>query len=339
MTETPLFTVVIPVYNNEEFVELLVDAFERIGDQAASEYGVATEFVFVVDGSPDGSLQALASRLPTARFNAVLVTHSRNFGSFAAVRSGLAAGRGDYFAVIAADLQEPPELLLSFLAQLRSGNADVAVGRREERDDPLASELSSRLFWSLYRRFVIRDVPPGGVDVFGCTKAVRDVLLSLPEVGSALIAQLFWVGFRRVEVPYSRRRRQYGKSGWTFRKKCRYLLDSVFSFTDLPIRLLLLFGTLGVAVSVTLGFAVVILRLAGVINLPGYSALMIATMFFGALNTLGLGLVGAYAARAYENSKMRPISIVANIMSFNNLAAGEGAKASLPTRPALTGAP
>lgn len=335
----PVFSVIIPVYNNEEFVDQLITAFENIAGRAAAEFSVASEFVFVVDGSPDGSLQALATRLPTASFNSQLISHSRNFGSFAAVRTGLQHGRGTYFAVIAADLQEPPELLLDFLRALHLGDVEVAVGRRTERDDPLASELSARLFWGLYRRLIISDIPPGGVDVFGCNRAVRDCLIAMPEAGSALVAQLFWVGFRRVEVPYARRRRQFGKSGWTLRKKLRYLMDSVFSFTDLPIRLLLFFGAVGSVVSLFLGMLIAMLRLAGMIEQPGYSAQMITTVFFGALNTLGLGLVGAYAARAYDNTKMRPHSIVHRLATFDNAGftcpsttPAEGATASTEAR-------
>ena len=144
-----------------------------------------------------------------------------------------------YFGVIAADLQEPPELLVDFLAPLVTNVADIVVGRREGREDPAATRISANLFWRLYRIFVNPEIPSGGVDLFGCTRQVRDELVRLEESHSSLVGLLFWVGFRRYETPYVRRARAHGKSSWTVAKKFTYLLDSVFAFTDLPVRLAL----------------------------------------------------------------------------------------------------
>src|SRR5262249_56029257 len=107
-----------------------------------------------------------------------LLVHSRNFGSFAAIRSGLEAGEGDWFAAVAADLQEPPELLSAFLDALRSGAADVVVGERNSREDPWLSRLAARVFWGLYRWLVMPQMPSGGVDVLVCTRCLRDLLCS-----------------------------------------------------------------------------------------------------------------------------------------------------------------
>ena len=316
-----MLSVVVPVYMNEDFVSSLIEEFQRIAADVRHTYAHAVEFVFVVDGSPDASYLRLAQALPAASFASQLIDHSRNFGSFAAIRSGLEAGRGDYFAVVAADLQEPPELLLDFVRALVSGHADVAVGRRESRHDPLVSRLSAGLFWWLYRRAVIKDVPPGGVDVFACTRAVRDQLLRLSETHSSLVGQLFWLGYRRVEIAYERRARAHGRSAWTWRKKLRYLSDSVFAFTDLPIRILLTLGALGLVIATVLGASVVALRLAGLVQVPGYAATMLVLLFFGALNMFGLGVVGSYAARAYENTKGRPVAVVRSSSQFGGAGA------------------
>jgi len=305
-----MLSVIIPMYRTAEFVPELIREFERIADVAQERFGESCEFVFVNDGSPDDSHARLAAALPRARIAAQLVDHSRNFGSFAAIRTGLAAGTGDYFAVIAADLQEPPELMLDFLAILSRDEADVVVGRREGRNDPAGSKLSANLFWTLYRRLVMPEIPPGGVDVFGCNRAFRDELLRLAESKSSLVGQLFWIGFRRAEAPYERRPRAQGVSGWTWRKKLAYLSDSIFAFTDLPIRLLLLLGSAGLLLASGLGGMVTVLKLAGIIRVPGYTATVLTVAFFGAINILGLGVVGSYASRAYENTKGRPVSIV-----------------------------
>jgi hypothetical protein len=155
-------------------------------------------------------------------------------------------------------------------------------------------------------------MPEGGVDIFGCNRAFRDELLKLEESRSSLIALIFWLGFRRKLVEYERRERLEGKSAWTFQKKFNYMLDSVFAFTDLPIRLLMKVGALGMMIATIFGFVILIGRLGGWIAAPGYAPLMLVILFFGALNLFGLGLVGTYAWRGYENSKQRPLAVVAS---------------------------
>lgn len=309
-------SIVIPVYRNAESIPDLITALSDVAQQAKRDSGYATEVVFVVDGSPDNSYTLLAQALPHAPFASQLLLHSRNFGSFAAIRTGLQAARGDYFGVIAADLQEPPELVLRFLDKLRSDECDVVVGCRENRQDPFMSRFASDTFWKLYKRFVIREIPEKGVDVFGCNKAFREQLLRLGEANSSLVGLIFWLGFRRGEVMYERRARQHGKSAWTLKKKINYLLDSIFSFTDLPIKLLTLFGLLGVTASLLLGIAVIIAKMVGGIAVPGYAATVLTVIFFGGLNSLGLGIVGAYAWRAFENTKGRPLAVVMAARQF-----------------------
>ena len=121
---------------------------------------------------------------------------------------------------------------------------------------------------------------------------------------------LFWLGFRRKEILYDRRPRKQGRSAWTFRKKLTYFFDSVFSFTDLPIRLLIGFGLLGLVTSVVVGITVFSLRMLGFVDVPGYTATVLIVLFFGGLNALGLGIVGTYAWRGFENTKHRPLALV-----------------------------
>lgn len=310
-------SIVIPVYRNAESIPDLIEALSGVVHQAAQNFDYVIEVVFVVDGSPDNSHALLEQALLGAPFASQLLLHSRNFGSFAAIRTGLQAARGEHFGVIAADLQEPPELALRFLDKLRAGECDVVVGRRENRQDPLLSRAASNLFWKLYKKFVIREISEKGVDVFGCNKVFRDHLLQLGEANSSLVGLIFWLGFKRGEVLYERRAREHGKSAWTFKKKVTYLLDSIFSFTDLPIKLLSLFGLLGVTASLLLGVAVVLAKIIGNIAVPGYAATVLTVVFFGGINSLGLGIVGAYAWRAFENTKGRPLAVVMAAQQFN----------------------
>ena len=305
-----MISLVVPVYRNASGIPDLLEAVEGLAGSVEGPF----EAVFVVDGSPDESLLLLARDLPKAGFDSRLLSLSRNFGAFSAIRSGLEAARGDVVVVMSADLQEPPELVLELVSKLRSGECDVAVGQRVGRAD---ASFSSNLFWWMYRRFVIPEIPRGGADIFGCTRAVRDQILRLKEGNSSLIGLLFWVGFRRCLVPYERLPRPEGKSAWTLGKKLTYLNDSVFSFSDLPIRLLTRAGLLGLAVSVVFSVAVLIWRLAGATPVPGYAATVLVVTFFGALNLFGLGVIGSYVWRSFENTKGRPGYIVQACEEFH----------------------
>lgn len=300
------YSIVIPVYRNADGIDELLEALVAI----MAPYGDAAETVFVVDGSPDDSWTRLHTGIAQRGMNAQLIAHARNFGAFAAIRTGLQHARGEYLGVMAADLQEPPELMTRFFELLESGEHDVVVGARASRDDPALSSFASRTFWSMYRTLVNREFPVGGVDVFGCTRQVAHVLTSLDESHSSLVGLLYWAGFRRAEVPYGRRARTTGTSAWTFRKKRAYLLDSIFSFTDLPIRLITWIGMLGVIVSLLVAVTVFITWLLGGIPVPGYAATMLVLLASTATILIALGVVGTYVWRAFENTKRRPGAVV-----------------------------
>ncbi|PMU87011.1 MULTISPECIES: glycosyltransferase family 2 protein [Pseudomonas] len=307
-----LLTLVIPVYKNEGSIQDLLKAVTSLNSKLEG----ALEVVFVVDGSPDQCFELLRDALPSQSFVSKLILLSKNFGSFMAIRTGLQYGSGSRFAVMAADLQEPPELVEAMDRILRTEPIDVVVGAREGREDPLLSRMASRLFWGFYRRYVVPEIPPGGIDMFGCNLAFRDTLLTLEERHSSLIAQIFWLGFRRKCITYARIQREHGKSAWTFRKKVNYLMDSVFSFTDLPIRILTRVGSIGAGSAALLGIVVAFAKLNGMIQVPGYAMLMLTVTFLGCANLMGLGIVGSYAWRTYENTKKRPLAIPMRIESY-----------------------
>lgn len=301
-----MLSIVIPLYKSEPNLPRLFSELTRV----ASLSPIAVELVFVNDGSPDHCGDLVAANLDRLGTPAQLVTLTRNFGAFAAISAGLQHGRGDYFAVMAADLQEPPELALEFLNRLRSGQADIAFGVRTNRRDPALSMVASNLFWALYRSLVNPEIPKGGVDVFGCNRTVRDQICSMKEVETSLVGLLFWVGFKRAFVPYERQPRREGRSAWTVSRKLGYLLNSVFNFTDLPIRLLMLVGGVGMTVAVLGTMVVLAAKLKGTIAVPGYAATVLTLLFFGGLTAAGLGIVGQYAWLTLQNARNRPAFIV-----------------------------
>ncbi|MCE3269383.1 MAG: glycosyl transferase family 2 [Burkholderiales bacterium] len=241
------YSVIIPVYKNEENISRLLSALRDMYITLEKRL----EVVFVVDGSPDRSFEILKGELKNLPMPTQLIAHSRNFGSFPAIRTGLASARGNFFGVMAADLQEPPELLVQFFKSLASDECDVAIGTRSARNDPFFSRVASSIFWGLYRKLVVKDMPEGGI-----------------------------------------------------------MMDSIFAFTDYPIRLLMKIGAVGSLLSICLALIIAIARAFGYIEVPGYAATILAILILGALNLFGLGLVGTYAWRGYENSKQRPLSVV-----------------------------
>ena len=302
-----ILSIIIPLYKSEANLPALFAEMRRI----AGISPVDLELVFVDDGSPDQSAAIVQRNLEEWGIAAQLIRLSRNFGSFAAIAAGLAHARGDYCATLAADLQEPPELVLDFLERLRAG-VDVVFGQRSAREDPVITRWTSNAFWAVYRRLVNPDIPPGGVDAFGCARKVRDQICSMQEVETSLVALLFWVGYRRAFVPYRRRQREGGRSAWTIRKKMRYLVNSVFSFTDLPLQALLSAGVLGMALAILGAAAVLAAKLNGRIPIPGYAATVLAIFFFGGLTSAGLGIVGEYLWLTLQNARRRPLYVVAS---------------------------
>jgi len=300
------YSVVVPVYKNYESLSLVISRLEEL----QTTLDGPLEAVFVVDGSPDDSALLLRELLPKSSLRSQLLCHSRNFGSFAAIKTGFLASSGEYVGAMAADLQEPPELLTDFFGKLASGDWDVTIGTRTKRDDPFFSRIMSNIYWSMYRRWVQPEMPVGGVDIFACTRAVARNFGLLGESNSSLIGLLFWLGFRRVEVPYSRNEREHGKSAWTFNKKLAYLLDSVFSFTSLPITVILTVGLFGSLAAIVAAFVVFISWFYGEIPVPGYSALMLVLLFATGSILFALGIVGTYVWRTFENTKNRPGSVV-----------------------------
>lgn len=307
-----MYSIIIPVYRNEETIIPLIESLEGL----AARLSDPLEVVFVVDASPDRCYEILQQSLPRVSFSSQLLLFTRNFGSFAGVRVGLGAAQGPLFAVMAADLQEPTELMFEFHQALTTDEIDIALGERSARNDPLLTRLSANLFWWFYCRFVQPEMQSGGVDTFGCTEQVRDALLKLEESNSSLVGQLIWLGFRRKSIPYVRQERAAGKSAWTLKKKVNYMSNSIFSFTAMPIALLGVIGFVGVISSIIIGATVFSGWLAGLIDVRGYTPLMLMIVLSTSANLLGLSVVGGYIWRTFENSKRRPESVVLRQDSF-----------------------
>ena len=302
----PLISVVIPVYGNAADLRAL---HGRLSATAAAMAPLECEFVFVDDGSTDHSFEVLAGLAAEDRRVRVLGL-SRNFGSNAAILAGLEQARGDAVMTLAADLQDPPELLPELARGWRDG-AQVVLAARRKREDPFLSRLLASVFNRLFRLLVFPQFPKGGFDLVLLDRAVVDTILGMPEKNSYLFGQVLWVGFRRTTLLYDRAARQSGRSAWTLWRKVKYFIDAFTAFSYLPMRAASLLGLLLAGLGFVYAALVVVLRLRGAIVEPrGFSTLLVAVLVTAGAQLVVAGLTGEYVWRILEEVRPRPPFVV-----------------------------
>jgi glycosyltransferase involved in cell wall biosynthesis len=298
-------SIVVPVYKNEGSIEHLLN---RISEISGAVTG-SVEAVFVVDGSPDKSLEVLRSSLPRDGFDSKVLLLSRNFGAFSAIRAGLREARGEATVVMAADLQEPTSLILDMLGIVQRDEADVAVGVRQSRKDGAVSRTLSAVFWKVFNRVSSLELPRGGVDIFALSRSARETLNSFEESSTSLIGLIYWMGFRRQEVPYHRVERQVGKSSWSLQKRINYAKDSITAFSEFPLSVFLWSGVIGAVVSLVFALIGAFQYMFTSDHQSQREITAIGLLFVASYLMAGLGIIGTYLWRLAENVRNRPDSI------------------------------
>ena len=298
-------SIVVPVYKNEGSIDQLL---HRINEISAAVPGMV-EAVFVVDGSPDKSLDALRSQLPMAGFDARVLLLSRNFGAFSAIRAGLREARGDATVVMAADLQEPTSLITNMLGIVQRDEADVAIGVRKSRKDGVVSRTLSAVFWKIFNRVSSLELPRGGVDIFALSRSARETLNTFEESSTSLIGLIYWMGFRRQEVPYHRAERRVGKSSWSLQKRINYAKDSVTAFSEFPLTVFLWSGAVGAIVSLVFALIGAFQYIFTSDHQSQREVTAIGLLFVASYLMAGLGVLGTYLWRIADNVRKRPDSI------------------------------
>lgn len=298
-------SIVIPVYYNELNLEPLYrDIKDKIIDRIDYEY----EIVMVNDGSKDQSY-AIMKKLADMDNHIKIISLSRNFGSHAAILCGLSKCTGDCAVVKAADLQEPTEMILEMVESWKRGN-NVVLAVRKERAEGKGQTLFANLYYTIVRKTALPQMPRGGFDVYLIDRKVIDVLMNLDEKNSALTGQILWSGFRTDMVYYTRSRREIGKSRWTFKKKVRLVADTLFSFSTLPIAVVSAIGTFSCIGAVLWALLVLGFKLAGKIDVTGWTTLFIFNLFSFGVIMLTLGILGGYLWRTFDASRKRPPFII-----------------------------
>lgn len=316
------YSIVIPVYNEQE---VLPELYERLQRTVRGLEGT-TEMIFVNDGSVDGTL-AILKGIQSRDSRVKIVSLSRNFGHQAAVTAGLAYAAGSAVAIVDGDLQDPPELLSSFFRKVEDG-WDVAYGVRRARKEGSAKRFAYFAFYRLLQKLASIEVPADAGDFCAMSQRVVDHLNRIPEADRFVRGLRAWLGFRQVGIPYERGRRYAGVPKYTFLKLVKLSLDGVISFSYAPLRLVALVGLAMSALS-GVGILVVLYRYLFTPYVPGYTSLATLILFIGGLQFLCLGLMGEYVGRISQQVKGRPLFVVDELTGFTSLPPRESEKPRL----------
>lgn len=298
-------SLVIPVYYNEENLRpLYADLKEKFISKINYDY----EIVMVNDGSKDKSYEVM-KELSLEDKNIKIISLSRNFGSHAAILCGISHCTGDCAVIKAADLQEPTELILEMVESWEKGN-NVVLAVREGRDESRKQTFFANFYYKLVQKTALPEMPDQGFDVYLIDRKVITVLENLDERNSALTGQILWSGFKTGKVYYHRLARDIGESKWTLKKKIRLVMDTLFSFTSLPITVVLYAGGISMLIAVIWAIVVGISKLVGDINVSGWTTLFIFSLFSFGVTMMTLGILGEYLWRTFDASRNRPPYII-----------------------------
>jgi polyisoprenyl-phosphate glycosyltransferase len=300
-------SVVVPVYFNADSLPTLHRRLEEVERALIERHAISLQLIFVDDGSGDASLQALRE-IKQARPESTIVRLSRNFGAVHASRTGFRFVRGQAFVVLAADLQDPPELLLEMVPHWLAGRKFV-IAVRASREDPWRSRLWSRLYYRLLRFMVVPGYPEGGFDIALMDRSMLEPMRNCSKNAfTPLLA--YWLGHQPAVVTYHRPKRVHGRSGWTFTKKFKAFLDVMLGFSVTPIRLISAVGACVAGASFVYGVAVAIGALSGSIEVSGFATLAILITFLLGLIIIMLGVIGEYLWRIFDEVNRRPESVI-----------------------------
>ncbi len=297
-------SVIIPVYWNEDTLELLYDDLKEKVLGQLEDY----ELVFVDDGSGDNSWEII-NKIKNRDDRVICVKLSRNFGEHSALLAGLSVCTGDCAVTKQADLQEDSEIILEMYESWKKGNK-VVLAVREERDDSFATKFFAGLYYKLMQKFANKNMPSGGCDCYLLDRQVIEVLLKLDEKNSSLTLQVLWVGFKTDKIYFHRREREIGKGRWTFAKKFKLVLDSMISFSYVPIRMMWIIGILFFAFSVIMGIEVFVEWFTVGTPVAGWPSLMCVVLCSSGLILLMLGMLGEYIWRTFDAARKRPPFII-----------------------------
>lgn len=301
---TSKLSIVIPIYYNEKNIPI---TYARLKETVFNNV-VDYELILVDDGSEDNSWAEM-QKIRSQDDKVKIIRLSRNFGSITAQLAGLSYVTGDCATVIAADLQDPPEIILDLMKKWEQGTK-VCLAVRADREEGFVQKFISNTFYKIMRKVALKNMPLGGFDCFLIDKQVVEVLKNIEEKNSSIVGQILWCGFKTEQISYVRKSREIGESRWTLSKKIKYFMDSILAFSYAPIRMTIVGGLLVSLVSFTLILLLILQRIFMSVPIQGWTSIICLILFTFGVQLIILGMIGEYLWRALDESRKRPAFII-----------------------------
>lgn len=302
-----MISIIIPCYNEQEALPLFLREITRIFTQIDDEY----ELIFVNDGSSDKTLDELRT-FAQSDSHITYLSFSRNFGKEAAMYAGFCNARGDYVAVMDADLQDPPSLLPKMLELLKSSEYDSVATRRATRSgEPPIRSWFARRFYELINKISDADIVDGARDFRLMRRSMVDAILSMGEYNRFSKGIFGWVGFHTYWLPYENVERVAGETKWNFWKLFKYAIDGIINFSQVPLSIASWAGIGLTFISVVSLIFIVIRKIMVGDPVAGWASTICIMLFIGGVQLFCLGIIGQYIAKIYMEVKNRPHFIIA----------------------------
>lgn len=306
----PKISLIIPCYFNEGNIPLT--KLELLLNEKKFPLDVSFEYVMVDDGSKDGTLHELLKFKGEYPEKVKVIKLSGNFGSYNAILAGMTYATGDCNVILAADLQDPPDLIPKMYEYWAKG-MKLVIANRQDREESFFQRLFSNIYHHLLRKFALQGIPKGGYDLVLFDKQLRNEVVKINEKNTNQIYLLSWLKYDFVNIPYTRKKRDVGKSRWTLQKKIKLFVDSFVSFSFFPIRMISVTGLILGIISFLYGIFVIYAKLSGLVPLQGWTAIMVVLLFVSSFQMIALGIIGEYVWRAMDAARNRPNFVVEKV--------------------------
>jgi dolichol-phosphate mannosyltransferase len=310
MDNSPIFTIIAPIYNELENLPILYDRIKEVMDKS----GQSWELILVDDGSTDGSTNLIREIAKNdGRIRPVIF--ARNFGHQIAVTAGLDYSRGQAVVIIDSDLQDPPEVILQLIEKWQEGYEVVYAVRSDREGETFFKKVTASVFYRLIFRITDVKIPLDTGDFRLMDRKVVSVMNSMREHHRFLRGMSAWVGFKQVGVTYKRAARLAGETKYPFKKMMKLALTAITGFSYVPLQIATYMGFISAGVSLIAIPVVILLRILGSQQFTGQATTLIAVLFLGGVQLVSLGILGEYIGRIYDEVKGRPLYIVSEAPS------------------------
>lgn len=303
----PRLSIIIPCYFNEGNVQPLTE--KLLETEKLFPEDLRISYVFVDDGSKDQTYAKLMEFYERHRDRVKVIKLAGNVGSHNAILAGMHYSEADCHCMVAADLQDPPELVPKMYSYWQKG-VKFVVANRMQREEGFFQRAFASFYHTMVRRFALKNIPPNGFDLVLFDEHIRSEVVKMNEKNTSITYLMSWLQFDYVAIPYTRLKREVGKSRWTLAKKVKLFIDSFVSFSFFPIRAISVLGILLGILSFIYGVFIIIAKISGAIDVPGWAAMMSVMLLLSSFQMIALGIIGEYVWRTLDASRNRPNFVV-----------------------------